>query len=49
MQRLLDGVSRFQREVFPRQKHLFEELAEHQNPEALFITCADSRVVPDLM
>jgi carbonic anhydrase len=49
MQRLLDGVSRFQREVFPRQKDLFEGLAEHQNPEALFITCADSRVVPDLI
>ena len=49
MQRLLDGVSRFQREVFPRQKDLFEELAENQSPEALFITCADSRVVPDLI
>lgn len=49
MQRLLDGVSRFQRDVFPYRKHLFEELAEQQHPEALFITCADSRVVPDLI
>ena len=49
MQRLLDGVSRFQREIFPRRKILFERLAEQQHPEALFITCADSRVVPDLI
>ncbi|HYP06914.1 MAG TPA: carbonic anhydrase [Bryobacteraceae bacterium] len=49
MERLLDGIRQFQREVFPSQKDLFEQLAGGQSPQALFITCADSRVVPDLI
>ncbi len=49
MDRLLRGLSKFQREVFPRQKHLFQQLASSQSPEALFVTCADSRVVPQLI
>jgi carbonic anhydrase len=35
--------------VFPKQKELFQRLADRQNPQALFITCADSRIVPDLI
>ena len=38
MQRLVDGVQRFQANVFSAQRHLFERLAEGQNPLALFIT-----------
>ena len=49
MERLLQGVSKFQREVFPHHRDLFERLADGQNPEALFITCADSRIVPDMI
>jgi carbonic anhydrase len=49
MERLLQGVSKFQRDVYPSQRELFEKLASKQNPEALFITCADSRIVPDLI
>jgi carbonic anhydrase len=49
MERLLDGIQRFKKDVFPARKHLFKKLAEGQSPEALFITCADSRVVPDLI
>src|SRR3954454_3192897 len=49
MERLLKGVATFQREVFPQHRELFEKLAAKQNPLALFITCADSRVVPDLI
>src|SRR3954454_22507395 len=48
MQRLIEGVSKFQREVFPSKRELFEQLSSSQKPDALFITCSDSRVVPEL-
>ncbi|MEM8799751.1 MAG: carbonic anhydrase, partial [Pseudomonadota bacterium] len=38
------GVVRFQKEVFPQKRELFTKLAMGQSPEALFITCADSRI-----
>ena len=38
------GVIRFQNEVFPQKKELFEKLSQGQSPEALFITCSDSRI-----
>lgn len=49
MKRLIEGIVRFQREVFPCKQQLFKTLADSQNPRALFITCADSRIVPDLI
>jgi carbonic anhydrase len=49
MDRILDGVRKFRKKVYPDRKDLFEQLAGGQNPQALFITCADSRVVPDLI
>lgn len=49
MERLLKGVSKFQHDVFPGQRELFEKLSDGQHPRALFITCADSRIVPDLI
>jgi carbonic anhydrase len=48
MQKILYGLNRFQREVFPHQKKLFESLVGGQEPRALFITCGDSRIVPTL-
>lgn len=38
------GVVKFQTEVFPEKKELFERLSRGQSPEALFITCSDARI-----
>jgi len=46
---IVDGFKRFRNEVFPAQEELFKSLATAQNPRAMFITCADSRIVPELI
>ncbi|MGP1450833.1 MAG: carbonic anhydrase [Wolinella sp.] len=49
MQSLLDGVVKFREEDFKEHKELFESLGSKQEPHTLFIGCADSRVVPNLI
>ncbi|HEX2524121.1 MAG TPA: carbonic anhydrase [Terriglobia bacterium] len=49
MKKIIEGLSRFQEEVFPQHQELFSELASRQLPEALFITCSDSRIDPCLL
>lgn len=49
VEKFLKGVSRFQRNVYPENRELFEKLAYGQRPDALFITCADSRIDPCLL
>ena len=44
MQRLLDGLHHFQRSIFTSQRELFGRLAHGQSPDALLITCSDSRI-----
>ena len=49
MERLLEGFEHFRRTVFPEQRELFKKLATGQSPHTLFITCADSRVMPEMI
>ena len=49
MDDIIAGVRMFQREVHAKNSELFERLAAGQSPDALIITCSDSRVDPTLI
>lgn len=50
MQKLAKGIHSFQSGYFATHRQLFEQLATSgQKPETMFITCSDSRVVPNLI
>jgi carbonic anhydrase len=46
--KIVEGAKKFRAEIFPAQHEMFERLKARQQPIAMFITCADSRVVPNL-
>ncbi|KTD60294.1 carbonic anhydrase [Legionella santicrucis] len=47
--KLMLGVRQFQDESFKQMQGIFEHLSEGQKPEILFITCSDSRLMPNLL
>jgi carbonic anhydrase len=50
MQKLIEGVHRFQSEEFGHYCELFQKLSyEGQKPHTLFITCSDSRILAELI
>ncbi|HBN08455.1 MAG TPA: carbonate dehydratase [Cyanobacteria bacterium UBA8530] len=49
MEKLIRGLHHFQNHIFSSYQELFERLAEGQSPEAMFITCSDSRIDPALI
>jgi carbonic anhydrase len=49
MQNIISGFRQFQRTEFPKRSALFKKLATSQSPTTLFISCSDSRVIPELL
>jgi carbonic anhydrase len=49
MHDLVAGFLKFRETAYPERTRLFHDLARAQAPEALFIACSDSRVVPELL
>jgi carbonic anhydrase len=50
LKKLKDGILRFQTSVYPAQAEKYQRAAtEPQQPSALIVTCADSRIDPELI
>src|SRR4029077_14102963 len=49
MRKLIMGIVEFREKMLPKYAEQFSKLALAQTPDALFVTCSDSRVVPDLL
>ena len=50
LDKLQEGILRFQTEVYPAQAETYRKAAsEPQRPAALIVTCADSRIYPELI
>ncbi len=49
LQKLIAGIVDFRERMLPQYAQRFKELALSQTPDVLFVTCSDSRVVPDLL
>ncbi len=49
MRKLITGIVEFREKLLPQYADKFRQLSQGQAPDALFITCSDSRVVPDLL
>jgi len=47
--RIIQGVFDFQKRIFGGKQSLFRRLGKGQQPLALFITCSDSRINPNLL
>ncbi|MBS0652354.1 MAG: carbonic anhydrase [Verrucomicrobia bacterium] len=48
MQKLIQGIVDFRKNLTQECREMFAKLALGQKPDALFIACSDSRVVPNL-
>lgn len=46
---LIDGVVKFRKEDFEKDKEFFQGLKDGQKPHTFYIGCSDSRIVPNLI
>ena len=46
---IIEGIVRFRKEDFERDKEFFRGLKEGQKPHTFYVGCSDSRVVPNLI
>ncbi len=49
MRKLIMGIVDFRERLLSQYAQRFHDLAQGQAPDALFVTCSDSRIVPDLL
>lgn len=50
LERLLDGVRHFCKNEYPHHQEVYDQVTrEGQRPHTLFVTCADSRIDPELI
>ncbi|NJO39543.1 MAG: carbonic anhydrase [Cyanobacteria bacterium CRU_2_1] len=49
MKKLLEGLQEFRKTYVPAHQELLQELSQGQKPGVMFITCADSRIDPNLV
>ena len=49
MKDIIEGFLKFHSDAYPKRADLFKNLATKQNPRTLFISCSDSRLVPELV
>src|ERR1700677_1360860 len=50
LEELKAGIRRFRTEVYPKNQETYiKAVSEPQRPHALFVTCADSRIDPELI
>jgi len=49
VEKLYRGIHKFQESYFKKEEDFFRRLSGKQDPDVLFITCADSRVDPTLV
>lgn len=49
MEKLVEGIHRFRSKITRHQAQKLRKLSKGQNPLAMMITCADSRIIPNLI
>ncbi len=47
--KLVKGVEKFRTQIYPGQRQIFQQLSHGQQPIAMFFTCADSRILPNVL